>query len=78
MSTLSQENLPIVIGNPTYQHQGLGRKVLKALIDLARQRGWKELKVQGNLWISIMPPDDVLSPLDLWKVEVLKKGKACS
>ena len=44
--SLSQENLPIVIGNPTYQHQGLGRKVLKALIDLARQRGWKELKVQ--------------------------------
>ena len=44
--TLSQENLPIVIGNPTYQHQGLGRKILKALIDLARQRGWKELKVQ--------------------------------
>ena len=44
--TLSQENLPIVIGNPTYQYQGLGRKVLKALIDLARQRGWTELKVQ--------------------------------
>ena len=44
--TLSLENIPIVIGNPTYQHQGLGCKVLKALIDLARQRGWKELKVQ--------------------------------
>ena len=44
--TLSQNNLPIVIGNPTYQHQGLGRKVLKALIDLARQKGWKQLKVQ--------------------------------
>ena len=44
--TLSQENLPIVIGNPTYQHQGLGRKVLKALIDLARQKGWKQLTVQ--------------------------------
>ena len=29
------------IGNPTYQHQGLGRKVLKALIDLARQKGWR-------------------------------------
>ena len=43
---LSQENLPIVIGNPTYQHQGLGRKVLKILIDLARQKGWKQLKVQ--------------------------------
>ena len=39
--TLSLENIPIVIGNPTYQHQGLGCKVLKTLIDLARQRGWK-------------------------------------
>ena len=44
--TLFQENLPIVIGNPTYRYQGLGRKVLKVLIDLAQQRGWKELKVQ--------------------------------
>ena len=44
--TLSQENIPIVIGNPTYQHQGLGRKVLKVLIDLARQKGWKQLNVQ--------------------------------
>ncbi len=26
---LSQENLPIVIGNPAYQHQGIGCKVLK-------------------------------------------------
>ena len=39
--TLSLENIPIVIGNPSYQHQGLGCKVLKTLIDLARQRGWK-------------------------------------
>ncbi len=44
--TLSQENIPIVIGNPTYRYQGLGRKVLKVLIDLARQKGWKQLKVQ--------------------------------
>ncbi|OFP42208.1 hypothetical protein HMPREF2987_07490 [Streptococcus sp. HMSC067H01] len=43
--TLSQENLPIVIGK-TYQHQGIGRKVLKTLIDLARKKGWKQLKVQ--------------------------------
>ena len=42
---LSQENLPIVIGNPAYQHQGIGRKVLRALIDLAQQKGWKQLKV---------------------------------
>ena len=31
--TLSQENLPIVIGNPTYQHQGLGRKVTQGIED---------------------------------------------
>ena len=44
--TLSLENIPIVIGNLTYQHQGLGCKVLRALIDLAQQKGWKQLKVQ--------------------------------
>ena len=44
--TLSLENIPIVIGNPTYQHQGLGCKVLRALIDLSQQKGWKQLKVQ--------------------------------
>lgn len=44
--TLSLENIPIVIGNQTYQHQGLGCKVLRALIDLAQQKGWKQLKVQ--------------------------------
>ena len=43
---LSKENLPIVIGNTAYQHQGIGRKVLRALIDLAQQKGWKQLKVQ--------------------------------
>ena len=35
------------------------------------------IKIDSSL-ISIAPPDNVLSPLDLWKVEVLKKGKACS
>ena len=44
--TLSQDNLPIVIGNPAYQHQGLGKKILSALIELARVKGWKELRVK--------------------------------
>ena len=47
--TLSQDNFPIVIGNPTYQHRGIGKKVLSILIELARVKGWKELKRQGNL-----------------------------
>ena len=34
--TLSQDNLPIVIGNPAYQHRGIGKKVLSTLIELAR------------------------------------------
>ena len=74
---LSQENLPIVIGNPTYQHQGLGRKVLKALIDLARQKGWKQLEVQ-EIYTFNRISRRCLSPLDLWRAEVLKKGQACS
>ena len=44
--TLSQDNLPIVIGNPAYQHRGLGKKILSALIELARVKGWKELRVK--------------------------------
>ena len=35
-----------MIGNPTYKHKGLGRQVLKALINLARQKGWNQLNVQ--------------------------------
>ena len=44
--TLSQANLPIVIGNPAYQHRGLGKKVLSTLIELARVKGWKELRIK--------------------------------
>ena len=44
--TLSQDNLPIVIGNPAYQHRGIGKKVLSTLIELARVKGWKELRVK--------------------------------
>jgi len=35
-----------VIGNPAYQHRGLGKKVLSTLIELARVKGWKELRVK--------------------------------
>ena len=44
--TLSQDNLPIVIGNPAYQHRGLGKKILSTLIELARVKGRKELRVK--------------------------------
>ena len=44
--TLSQDNLPIVIGNSAYQHRGLGKKILSTLIQLARVKGWKELRVK--------------------------------
>ena len=44
--TLSQDNLPIVIGNSAYQHRGLGKKILSTLIELARVKGWKELRVK--------------------------------
>ena len=44
--TLSQDNFPIVIGNSAYQHRGLGKKILSTLIELARVKGWKELRVK--------------------------------
>lgn len=38
----------------------------------------KQIIQKDSSSISITPPDDVLSPLHLWRAEVLKKGQACS
>ncbi|HAX74129.1 MAG TPA: GNAT family N-acetyltransferase [Firmicutes bacterium] len=43
--TLWDENLPIAIGDETYWGQGIGRQVLLALIERAKQKGMKKLLV---------------------------------
>lgn len=39
------DDLPIVIGDPAYRGRGIGKKVIRALIDRAESLGWKQLRV---------------------------------
>ena len=40
-----QEDLPIVIGDPAYRGQGIGKKVVSALIGRGRSLGYDKLRV---------------------------------
>ncbi len=44
--TFWQNDLPIVIGNADYRGKGIGKKVLSALIQRARNLGYQKLAVQ--------------------------------
>ncbi|MGT2799344.1 GNAT family N-acetyltransferase [Streptococcus marmotae] len=44
--TFSQNDVPIVIGNPAYRGQGLGKKIIQALVAEAKKRGYSELHVR--------------------------------
>lgn len=43
--TFWQEDMPIVIGNPSYRGKGIGRKVISALIDRGKELGYDHLAV---------------------------------
>ena len=43
--TLSDEDMAIVIGEPSARGQGIGRKVIACLMERARDLGWEELTV---------------------------------
>ena len=42
----SREDMPIVIGAPAYRGRGLGRKVVRALMDRGRDLGFEKLGVR--------------------------------
>ncbi|MET3643730.1 RimJ/RimL family protein N-acetyltransferase [Streptococcus gallinaceus] len=44
--TLSQEDLPIVIGDAAYRGRGLGKQVLQLAIEEAKRMGWTSLAVR--------------------------------
>lgn len=41
--TLAKDTLPIVIGNKTYWGKGIGKQVISALLDRARELGFKNI-----------------------------------
>lgn len=44
--TLSRETIPIVIGEPGYRSRGIGTRVIRLLIEMARKQHWPELNVK--------------------------------
>lgn len=44
--TFWQEDLPIVIGVPKYRQKGIGKAVIQALMNRAKELGFKELHVR--------------------------------
>lgn len=44
--TFWQDDLPIVLGEKALRGQGIGRRVIAALVDRARALGWPELSVR--------------------------------
>lgn len=44
--TFWQEDMPIVIGDPRYRGQGIGSKVIAALIERGRELGYDHLEVE--------------------------------
>lgn len=44
--TLSEKTMPIVIGNKSYWSKGIGERVVKALVDRAKQLGYKKLTLK--------------------------------
>lgn len=45
--TLSDKMMPIVIGNKKYWGKGIAKKVLKALIERAKNIGFSSIKLKG-------------------------------
>lgn len=44
--TFTKEDLPIVIGDKNYRSKGIGKRVLKALIERGKELGYKDIKVR--------------------------------
>lgn len=44
--TFSKEDMPIVIGEQYYRGKGIGRKVIKTLVERGRELGYKKLYVE--------------------------------
>lgn len=44
--TLAKDCMPIVIGNSEYRGQGLSKKVMQRLLELAREKGFSEVNVK--------------------------------
>ena len=71
--TFWQEDMPIVIGEPRYRGRGLGRKVVAALIQRARELGFDHLAI-GEIYDWNAPSQRCFESLGFRAYEKTEKG----
>jgi RimJ/RimL family protein N-acetyltransferase len=70
---LSQENLPIVIGEKNYQGLGIGKKVVSKLISIAKELDFAYIKVE--IFDYNIPSQKLFTSLGFKEFTNIKNGK---
>jgi len=71
--TFSSEDMPIAIGNKSYRGKGIGKKVVKALVDRGKQLGYASLKVR-EIYKYNIGSQKLFESVGFQKYEETKKG----
>ncbi len=76
--TLAPHTLPIVIGEAEWRSRGVGSRVLRLLIDRARDLGWTSLTAK-NIWLDNVRSRRLFESMGFHLVEsgVDATGRAC-
>lgn len=73
--TLSEENMPIAIGEEAYWGKGIGKKVIGSLIERAREIGLKKLQVP-SIYLYNSRSENLFTSLGFLEVSKNEKEKS--
>ncbi len=73
--TFWQDDLPIVIGKADYRGKGIGKKVLSALIQRARNLGYQKLVVQ-EIYDFNQPSRSLFESLGFYQTHARERGRS--
>ena len=73
--TFWQDDLPLVIGNVAYRRKGIGKRVLSALIQRARNLGYQKIAVQ-EIYDFNQPSRSLFESLGFYPTLAREKGRS--
>ena len=73
--TFWQDDLPLVIGNAAYRRKGIGKRVLSALIQRARNLGYQKLAVQ-EIYDFNQPSRSLFESVGFYPTLAREKGRS--
>lgn len=71
--TFWKEDMPIVIGNKNYRGKGIGKKVVKVLVERAKELGYQEIKVR-EIYTYNIASQKLFESLGFKRTECTKSG----